>query len=61
MSYKLTIRDQFSGRIFVNMGVFFMGKEDFFPLMMEARFFDGINIRKDSSSLYWVLCQIPRW
>lgn len=52
MSCKLTIRDQFIGRISVNMGVFFKGKEDFFPLMMEARFFDGVNIRKDSSSLY---------
>lgn len=61
MSCKLTIRDQFIGRISVNMGVFFKGKEDFFPLMMEARFFDGVNIRKDSSSLYWVLCQIPQW
>lgn len=55
MSCKLTIRDLFIGRISVNMGVFFMGKEDLFPLMMSTRFFDRVNIRKGSLSLCWIL------
>lgn len=55
MSYKPTIKDQFIGRISVNVWMFFIGKGDFFPLMAETRFFDEVNIRKNRVSLYWIV------
>lgn len=50
MFYKLTIRDQFIGRISVNTSVFFMGRGASFPLMVEARFLDGVH-----TGIGWVL------
>ena len=34
--YKIAIRDQFIGRISVNMAVFFLQRGDFFPFIVEG-------------------------
>ena len=36
VSYKITIRDQFIGRISVNMAVFFLQRGYFFPFIVEG-------------------------